>query len=83
MYTKKNNKLRYYRYLNGKKLNRDLLNTTIDKIELTNNKIINTNIINKLLNKLIDSNKITDVEKNTINYLKNKYEMTNNAKKYL
>ena len=73
------NKITYYRSINGLKFDNDLLNLAENLIKGQGDGRISFDDSNKLLNKIFDRGTITKVEYRTIFYILNNFNFTKEA----
>jgi hypothetical protein len=73
------NKITYYRVINGLKFDNDLLNIADFLIKGQGDGRISINDSNKLLNKIFDRGTITKIEYRTIFYILNNFNFTKEA----
>tara|TARA_B110001450_G_scaffold256524_1_gene287366 strand:+ start:4355 stop:4633 length:279 start_codon:yes stop_codon:yes gene_type:complete len=70
----------YYKQINNVKYDRNLLSAALKMMSEDRNLQISEDNIKKLCNMTKDGGKITDCEKDTLNYIKNNYDLTADAK---
>tara|TARA_Y100000741_G_scaffold271459_1_gene211560 strand:- start:2875 stop:3297 length:423 start_codon:yes stop_codon:yes gene_type:complete len=73
----------YYKQIDGKKYDRSLLLLAENLVKGKGDGRISEDDMKKLFESASDGNKITDYEKNTLEYIVEKFKCTEKAKKYL